>query len=438
MKQKFKKEPYKVHYFKLAFRNLGRHKVKTIVTCCALAVGLMAYMYMDAMMKGMNIGSKRNYVNYETGSVKIYSKEYYKRKDVMPLHEGFYDYEDILAKLNENGFDGAPHAMFNGSLASKKNNIPFLFAGIEPERERAVFHYDDYVVEGDFFEKDTEGIVIGVNGADNLKVGVGDIVNMSTIIDLKDDFGELRHIYQSMEFTIIGIITTPNPKINGNYVMVPLDMLQDETGMMLDGMVTEICIRKKGVPDHALPDKTEAPEVISEILGATLPDDLTVVSWMEDAKEFIAIMESKTGFSSIIILLLAIIAVIGVANTMLMAIYERTKEIGMLRSLGMTDRSLLRLFMVEAGMIGFIGSLIGVILGMLANIPMVLYGLDYTRMMQQSGDMGFRITGIFKSTWNFDSAVFAVILMTLITAITAIFPVRRGLKQSIADAMRFE
>ncbi|MCK4798361.1 MAG: ABC transporter permease, partial [Spirochaetes bacterium] len=68
----------------------------------------------------------------------------------------------------------------------------------------------------------------------------------------------------------------------------------------------------------------------------------------------------------------------------------------------------------------------------------VVYGLDYTGMMEQQGDIGFRITGIIRSAWNYSSMVFAAISMPIITAITAWFPARRGVKKSIADTLRFE
>lgn len=428
----------KVNYLKLAFRNLGRHKVKTIVTCLAVAIGVMVYIFTDALMLGMNIESKRNFVNYETGSSKIYSKAYFEKKDIMPLYEGFYDYEPIIEKLDAEGFKAAPHAVFNGSLLSKENEMPFIFVGVDPEMEKNFFHYDEYLEGGEFFETISDNIILGTNGAQKLKVGVGDLVKLSVIVDIKDDFDEKRHIYQLMELTVSGILNTPNPKINGNYGLIPLDILQDEMGIMLDGLVTEICIRKKDAPLHKLPDKTETPEVITAAMGTDLPEDLVVVSWEEDAKMFLEIMESKTGFTSIILFLLIIIVIIGVANTMLMAVFERTKEMGMLRSMGMKDGSVIILFLIEAGMIGLIGSVIGVILGALINIPMINIGLDYTEMMESQADIGFRITGIIRSAWNYSSMVNAVILMTIVPAVTAIFPARRGIKKSIADAMRFE
>ena len=356
----------------------------------------------------------------------------------MPLYEGFYDYETIIEKLDAEGFKATPHAVFNGSLLSKETEMPFIFVGIDPELEKNFFHYDNYIESGDFFNNISDNIVLGINGANKLKVKVGDTIKLSVIVDIKDDFDEKRHIYQLMELTVSGLINTPNPKINGYFGLLPLEILQDEMGIMLDGLITEICIRKKDAPVYKLPDKTESPELIKNALGSSLPEDLLVVSWEEDAKEFLAIMESKTGFTSIIILLLIIIVIIGVANTMLMAVFERTKEIGMLRTLGMKDGSIVKLFMIEAGMIGLIGSVIGIILGILVNIPMVVYGLDYTGMMEQQGDIGFRITGIIRSAWNYSSMVFAAISMPIITAITAWFPARRGVKKSIADTLRFE
>ncbi|GHT79160.1 hypothetical protein FACS1894130_07150 [Spirochaetia bacterium] len=124
---------------------------------------------------------------------------------------------------------------------------------------------------------------------------------------------------------------------------------------------------------------------------------------------------------------------------MLLAILERTKEIGMMRAQGMTDGQLVFTYMLEAGMVGFFGSVLGVIIGCLINIPMVKYGIDYSQMMEaMGGNMGYRVNGIFRSAWNVPVIIGTGIIAVLLSSVTAFFPTRRALEMPITESLRFE
>jgi putative ABC transport system permease protein len=554
-----------INYLTMAFRNLGRHRTKTIITVLAIAIGIGAYIFVDALLVGMNLDSRRNLVNYETGAVKIYSKAYLKDKDDMPLYESFGNYRPIADKLESAGYSVVPHAVFNGSLISADQEYPFKFIGIDTEKEPKVLKYGNYMekdgsrfLDGNKFE-----IILGEKGATDLNVGVpkimdqddfendilgkitddndrdfiikcydkkdipekidsvvfkknvlgklkesgdrnlvkgfykddlyyfdlkktpksGDVekltalfdkinftyakkyklkddlnaddksriwniltgigrntVRLSTVIDKKDADGNIKHINQLMELTVIGVVNSPNPITNGYVAYLPLGILQDEMGLLLDGNITELSVRKAASRDDVLPSKAESPEAIKRILGDTLPANLTVVGWQEDARDYLAVSGADNVQNRILILFFLFIAVIGIANTMLMAVLERTKEVGMLRALGMNDSKIVILFVIESGMIGFIGALFGILLGILINIYMVGHGIDYSGLMEKTNinNFGYRIVGIYKSAWNFTSMFFSLILGTIVSAIMAYFPSLKAIKISIIDALRFE
>ena len=434
MRKKFKK----TGLMTLSLRNLSRHKGKTAITMIAIIVGLSLYIFVDAWLLGIDIDSQRNIVNYETGSVKIYSKAYFEKKSELPMYETFKDYQPIMDNLEQNGYDSTPRSVFTGTLISPDKEIPFMFIGIDAEREKKVFRYEKYIEKGKFVEKGKFEIMIGSNGAKNLKTDVGKTVRLFTIIDKKDESGVVRHITQAFELKIAGIINSPNPKLNGNIGYIPLDILQDEAGLLLEGGITELCIRKQNASETQLPGKNESPEIIKNLLGSDLPSNLTVVGWQEDAKDFLLISQSKRTSSKMFVFLLFIIAFIGMANTILMSVMERTREIGMMRAMGMTDFAILRLFIYEAGLIGLLGSLIGMFIGIIINIFMTTYGLDFTQVLEGYGDYGYRVIGVFKSAWNFGTIFSSVIIITILSGLTAIMPTLRALKISITDALRFD
>lgn len=541
----------RINLIKIAFANLGRHKGKVALTVASVVVGIFFFLVMDGMLYGMDLDSRFNLVDFETGSAKIYSKKYFAQKDELPLYEGFKDYQKIIDKLDDEGYHTAARVVFGGTLISVDNEQPFMFIGINPEQEKKVFDYykftdnpysikkevfqneiipkikseDDknklrnaytlndnnlyYYNNPDFsdneelskvkqkifdieldmknnhnklsendekklnqlkrkersilrilkrdYNKEIQAILsdaeyrkfinngefeilLGAKGALDLNVKIGDKVRCSVVVDVKDEFGRIHHVNQVIDLVVSGTINSPNPKINGNIGYLPLDILQDERGLMLDGKITEIVIRKKNAFPQTLPGDDEKPAYLKKILSDVLRDDLTVVSWEEDAKDFLAITATKTVGSKVMVSLLLILAIIGITNTMMMSVFERIKEIGMLRAMGLTDGQVVMLFLYEAAIIGFIGTTLGIILAGLANLYMVPYGLDYTNILEEMGtsDIGYRVTGIFRSKWNFQLFFLCFIFGPVIAATASLGVALKSVKMPITDCLRFE
>ncbi len=256
--------------------------------------------------------------------------------------------------------------------------------------------------------------------------------------------GAVRHVNQLIDAVVVGVVNSPNPKINGNIAFLPLDALQDEAGMMFAGQVTEVLIRIADANESALPGKNESPEVIAAALESVSPGILTsqglsVRGWEAYSADYLVAAASDNISTRVMISFLFFLSLIGIANTMLMAILERTKEIGMLRALGMTDGQLLLAYFTEASLVGLLGSAAGVLIGCLINIPMVTYGIDYSAITNSlNGDIGYRIATYFRSAWNIPAIVGSFIVATVLSGCMAIFPTLRSLKMPVTESLRFE
>jgi ABC-type lipoprotein release transport system permease subunit len=258
--------------------------------------------------------------------------------------------------------------------------------------------------------------------------------------------GAVNHVFQVFDVVVVGVINSPAPLPNGNTAFIPLDVLQDEAGMMLEGAVTELVIREKGAPDHRIPGASESAAAITAALkrglaaqGLTLPEELEVRTWIEYVEDYLGYEAIQTGAPQVLAFMLFILSFLGISNTILMAILERTKETGMMRAMGMTDKQMIMTYMLEAGFLGFIGSILGIILGAVINYPMVKYGIDFSAMADTlSGGIGFRTTGIFRSVWNIPLMIGTGIVATLIASFMAFFPTRKAVKMPITDSLRFE
>ncbi|MDR2537313.1 MAG: FtsX-like permease family protein [Treponema sp.] len=567
---------------RIALRNLGRHKVKTFLTCAAIMVSVGAYIWMDSWLAGVFMESRRNIINYEMGAAKLQTKLYFDKHDELPSYENFAGWESYAAVLNAAGYNVAPRYTFSGTIYSTSGSAPLVINAVDPAAETKTLAYTSYVELGRYIQDGEFGIALGAQTADKLKVGIPtrptareldelipiaarnsadevfirscyqqveakarfgetqdyaedraknrmslkrDIskadadklwalfdatgrndVRISTVIDYKlapeqihkdkwnaelwslltpaeqqllgevyefdeptdsyllaeqdeakqnaalqamirvDFSGALRHVNQVIDAKVVGMINSPDPFNNFNIGYMPLDVLQDEAGMMLEGNVTELLIRDKTLGPADMTSTIESADAIRAALdaglaaqGKQLPEELDVRFWMDYVSDYLSYEVLENGSSKVFTLLLFFLALIGISNTILLAVLERTKETGMMRALGMTDSQIILVYMMEAAALGLIGSILGMILGCALNVPMVNTGIDFSEMVEQmGGNMGYRIAGNFRGMWRPGTIIGSAIVATILSSFMAIIPTRRATKMAITDSLRFE
>ncbi|HCS37227.1 MAG TPA: ABC transporter permease [Sphaerochaeta sp.] len=411
----------------LALKNLTRYKRRTIITAVAIAVGLMMYIVVDSILLGAEFESMRNLRWYETASARIMHPDYWEERLMRPLDISIDDPNTIVDALRKEGIAAAPRTMFSADLIlysddfGEDGNMPVQVTAVNPELDNTVFRFEDTLIEGRFVESGTNELVIGSWFAEDIGAKVGYWVTLVT----RGNGG----FYEAMDMQIVGIVNCPNPNVNRTLLMVPIDTIGDYLAM--EGAATEINI--------ALPENAEIAEEVARIQQLIDPsgNDLLVVSWDDLARDYVALAEAKRGGTGMILFLVFIIAAVGISNTMLMAIYERIRELGMMRALGMNDRSIQLAFMVEAGGIGLIGSTIGVLLGIAINFYMVNVGIDFGLLMRDM-DMGYRIQSSFRGTWSPSTIITAFFFGSILSMLVAWIPTRRALKMDIPSCLRHQ
>lgn len=404
----------------LAFKNLTRYKRRTLITAIAIAVGLMMYIMVDSMLVGAEFESMRNLRWYETSSVRIHHPDYWEERLQLPLDANIADPYQVVRLLDGQGIVATVRTVFAADMLlfaedfGEDGNISTLVTAIDPTLDNTVFHFEDTLVEGRFLAPGENAVVMGSWLAEDIGAKVGYWVTLLT----RGNGG----FYEAMDMQIVGIVNCPNPNVNRTLVMVPLDTASAYLAM--DGAATELDLRLSDGAD--IDEQTTRVQQILTSAGM----DLVAYSWEELAQDYLAIATAKRGGSSAILFLVFIIAAVGISNTMLMAIYERIRELGMMRALGMPDRDIRLAFLFEAGGIGLIGSLAGVILGVLVNVFMVEVGLDFGFLMRDM-DMGYRIQSVLRGVWNYKAIAIAFVAGIVLSMLVALVPTRRALKMDI-------
>jgi len=408
----------------LGIKNLLRYKRRTLITAGAVAMGLMMFIIVNSILIGANKDSEINIIRYEAASGKIVSGAYWDDFKDMPIKEVLDP--EVVQGLENSDLNWTPRIEFSAEMIFQKNPYPedgsvrIKVTAIDPVQDQGTFYLQETISDGSFLEPGTPSVILGRWLAEDFGIEIGYPVNLL----VKSRFGG----QELMELTVVGIMDNPNPMVNRHGLFIPLSVADDYLEM--DGLITEAAVKFSGIP--AIEEKEKA--ALAEILQGTNGE---FHGWREWAADFLAIAEGKQSATGGILMLLLIIAAVGISNTVLMSIFERVRELGMMRAMGMTEKDIRTLFLVESGGIGLLGGVLGLLMGCLANIYLVMKGIDFS-FITRDMDMGYRINGVFYGIWNpviLSSSVFIGVAMCLLISWISTRKINR---LDITTCLRFE
>ncbi|MBN2541484.1 ABC transporter permease [bacterium] len=406
---------------RLSIKNLFRYYKRTLITSFSIALGIAIFIWADGMLSWAEDMSERNLKNYETSYLKIGDESFFEEEEYLPLDKTINEREEVENFLKTQNMDYTPEVKFAANLINdfSGESYPFVGYGIDPASHPNIYKTREAVYQGGFI---TEGnqILISKYTSELLTAEIDDylIIEADTKYDL----------HNADAFKVIGIYETPNPEVNMNIFYIPIETTNDFLEM--ENEINLIAI-KVDVTDEKLSPYADSLERELRAAGFS---HLVVQTWEDMAQTFIAIKEGKRGGNGVMLFLIFIIVTIGVANTMMMAVFERTGEIGMMRAMGMTKREIMYCFMFESAGVGFIGGLLGIAIGSAFLWYLVVHGLDYTSMI---GGMsyGYRTSAIIHAQWNPGMMIIGWIFAIVSSIIVSIIPARKALKMGIAEIL---
>ncbi len=405
----------------LAFKNLFRYYKRTLITALSISLGIALFISADGLLRWANKMSIRNLKNYEMGNMKIGNTQFFEDEEYLPLAETVNNREAIERILEQKGFAYTPEIKFMSNLINDATgeSYPFVGLAIDPKTHEKVYKLKSAIYKGNFIEQANQ-IIISKYTADLLDIELNDYVIIEA--DTKYD------LHNADAFKVVGLFETPNPDVNMNNFFIPIDAAN--TFLEMEGEVTLISI-KNDVDDEKL---VQSASTLQKELHSAGLTRMEVKTWKDLAQGYLAISQGDKGGTAIILFIIFVIVTVGIANTMLMAVYERTGEIGMMRAMGTTKGEIMASFIFESAGIGFLGGILGVIFGAGLDWYLIKHGWDFSSIFKDMS-YGYRISAVFHAEWNPKMMLFGLLFAIICASVISIFPARRALKMSISETL---
>ena len=403
-------------YLRLAWRNIWRHRRRTVIIVLAMGLSLAMMMFYDGLMDGFNNAIAGNAVRVLGGNVQVHAEGYREKVDSNPLLPLTDDMAVVQAALAQPNVIAASRRIQTGGLISNREGaFPMTIIGIDAEAEAPVSLIAEHIVDGRYIENtDEDSILIGKGLADALALKVGDRLTMVG--------SDIHKQNRQRTMTVIGIYDIGIPSMEKGTSYISLAEAQNLFG--LRGQSTEVQITLKRVGTEA---------AVVNALNPLLPG-YEVESWANNYPELGNAVGRKNIVMDIFSVIIVMIAGIGILNLLLMAVYERTREIGLLGAMGLKPRQIATTFILEGALIGFVGVIAGIVFGLITNLSLMQVGMDYSQFAGITDYMAL-ISGKVYPTLGISKLPMRAIIIFVIAALAALIPAMIASKREPSEAL---
>lgn len=404
-------------YFSMAWRNIWRNWRRTTIAAAAIVLGLILLIFMSAMIKGSDQAMFGNAVRFYGGNISIHAVGFREKANSLPLIP-LADPDQVVKVAQAQDNVQAVYKRINtaGMVSAGGATAAVNIMAVEPSVEENTSIIAENIIAGRYLlNEDESAILISKTLADYLSVKVGDRVSL---LGQRKDESMRQH-----SMTVVGIYSLGVPDIEK--VMIYMNLAQAQTLYNLRGQVTEVALSLKQVGQE---------EALVSELQALLPQ-YEVDSWKTLKPEITDTMQVKDSFTVIFGLVVLIIASIGILNLMLMAVFERTREMGVLAALGWKGRQIMLLFLLEGTMIGAVGGVIGGLLSWAIVAYLGRVGIDFTFAQEMGGEAIALLGNFLYPSIPLANIIQHVVSVIIIAAIASLIPAWQASKNEPAKAL---
>jgi len=341
---------------RLAWRNLWRNLRRTLIMLAAIVVGTWAMIFMTALMRGMVDDMVKDGISVLPGHVQIHHPAF--RDDPTISNVIAPPSSELLEVLDRPEVVAwSTRVRVPAVISSEQDTRGVTLVGIDPEQERGVSFVADDMAEGRFLEsRDDTGLVVGRKLVEKMETDLGKRVAIMT----QDPENEIA----DRGFRIVGVFDAKLDQYEEGFVFAGQETIQKLLGV--GDAVSEVAILGR--------DYREV-EGLTRMVAEAAGSDVEVLPWNEIDTYLGSMLAVMDGFVIVWIVVIFLALSFGLINTLVMAVFERVREIGLMLALGMTPRSILSQIVAESTFLLVIGLAIGDLLAW-ATIEPLKSGID--------------------------------------------------------------
>jgi ABC-type lipoprotein release transport system permease subunit len=388
----------------LAWRNLWRNYRRTSIMLLAIILGVWAMIFMNALMIGMVDGMVRGGIKNLPGHAQIHHPDY--RDDPSVENRIAAPGGDLLAALgNEAVLGWSARVRVPAVISSERDSRGVVLLGVDPARELGVGFDMADLADGRFLESaDDKGLVVGARLLERLETRLGKrVVLMSQ--DPDNDVAERG-------FRIVGVYTAELDSQEELFVYAGRETLQ--AMLKMGPSVSEIAV---------LGTKYRDLSAWFPALKQAAGDDLEVLDWRQLDAFLSTMLGVQDGMALVLIVVIFVALSFGLVNTMVMAVFERIREIGLMQALGMRPSTIMYQILVEAFILLVIGLLVGNLLAYITIAPLES-GIDLS-FMSDGAEM-FGMSTVLYPTLRIGDMVMASVVVVVLGLLSSMLPAWRA------------
>jgi len=397
----------------LSWKNVWRNPLRSSVVIISVVLGVWAALFTAAFMNGMILQYMDVQLSNVISHIQIHSKEWDEERVPAAV---ISNADEVLRELRSDAAlkQVVSRVVVDGLISSSANSYGVTVKGIDYASEPTVTNLHTFMREGEYLgDEGRNSIIIGTKLAKRLQVQL----NSRIVLNVQDVEGALT----AGAFRITGIFHSPDARVNENMVFVRQGDLANL--ILKPDAIHEIAIL---LDDYKLADSQVAR--LDSIYG------LSAQSW-GDISPALRYTDSVTDITLYIFMIIIVIALMfGIVNTMLMAVLERTPELGMLMAVGLSRAKAFQMIMYETMMLTLIGAPFGIALSALTVYYTGMYGIDLSAFAQ--GLEMFGMSYMIYPEISVDQYVSNAFIIAFAAVIAAILPSWKALRLNPVEAIR--
>ncbi len=398
---------------KLGWKNVWRNPTRSAVVVIAVLLGVWAGVFISAFMNGMIQGYLQNHLNLSVGHIQITHPQF---EDQFNPRYHIQEPESVIKSLRGQDFitDIRPQTLTTGLAQSASNSYGVSIHGIRPGLD-STQPVQQYLQQGDMLQSISRNpVVIGSELADRLDLKL----KSKIVLSFQDIDGNIT----AGSFRVAGIFDSPDNNFDKGNVFV--DRIDLNTLLEKEGMIHKIILKVN--------DFGKAENFKEEIAGQF--PNLRVVSWGDIAPELRYVYNSMDISLYIFMIIIIIALIFSIINTMLMAILERTRELGMLMAVGMNKVRLFTMILIETVFLTMTGAPMGLLLSWLSIKMLADTGINLEAFAKGLNEYGMSSTIYPELTASYYLNI--TLLIAGAALLSALYPAWKTLKLNPVEAIR--